>query len=129
MQYDIMVWKFWLFYVNPWEKWDWLNAHDSASLSDSNTKLDEKSNPIMQFTWLLDKNWKEIYEGDIVSVSNKYLKNSKPEDYEIKQVQLNNQRWCWNYYLNENDLHWNVWIYDAVEIIWNIYENPELLNK
>lgn len=25
---------------------------------------------LMQFTWLLDKNWKEVYESDIITVIN-----------------------------------------------------------
>ena len=66
---------------------------------------------IMQFTGLLDKNGKEIYEGDIVQ----YLFAGKKV---VREVYWNEVNFCWTP-LNQNSLD--------MEIIGNIYENPDLL--
>ena len=90
---------------------------------------------IMQFTGLLDKNGKEIYEGDILLEKNcrvwrEYTKDdgtkwskmtNKTEDrlyqvfYDEKTCQFTTNRgWLWT-------------LSNLTEVIGNIYENPELL--
>lgn len=77
---------------------------------------------LTQFTGLLDKNGKEIYEGDIVKYS---LDNVEPEngktDY-IENVTLEGGCFCVDGYTP---------LYAAIdwdlEVIGNIYETPELL--
>ena len=65
----------------------------------------------LQYTGLKDKNGKEIYEGDILSVSEDY-------NQDIKLV----MEW------HEDSGSWtNYGPRTAFEIIGNIYENPELL--
>ncbi len=67
--------------------------------------------PLMQFTGLLDKNGKEIYEGDIV----------KFPDNHNQEIKFDEMTTSFTY-----GQRWNV---KAVEVIGNIYENPELLSK
>lgn len=80
-----------------------------------------ESEKIMQFTGLLDKNGKEIYEGDIVTFS---------DAIENKKVVIEYIAPSFRYTVHGGKVDgitfdligWSTW-----EIIGNIYENPELL--
>jgi len=68
---------------------------------------------VMQFTGLLDKNGKEIYEGDIVRGQHKII-----GDWTAKVDFLATGIWFGGAKFSEVENY---------EIIGNIYENPELL--
>ncbi len=75
--------------------------------------LSEKREILMQFTGLLDKNGKEIYEGDIVSWNDKKAR-----------VIFSNGKFTADIHGKFEVTNWN-----SCEIIGNIYENPNLLLK
>ena len=73
----------------------------------------------MQYTGLKDKNGKEIYEGDIFHIgSKKILYVVEWIDCGLKGRQIKNISWIGLDY-------WK----DDIEVIGNIYENPELMEE
>lgn len=83
-------------------------------LSDFTDSVDRVE--LMQFTGLIDKNKKEIYEGDIIQKENKnYIVTWDDGSFGI----FRNGDWA-DYLLGHCG---------SSEVIGNIYENPELLNK
>lgn len=80
---------------------------------------DFKDIELMQYTGLKDKNNKEIYEGDIFHIgSKKILYVVEWIDCGLKGRQIKNKSWIGLDY-------WK----DDIEVIGNIYENPELLEE
>ena len=79
---------------------------------------------ILQWTGLLDKNDKEVYEGDIIRIK------PNPKDYGgykghnyIELVFWNDEEACYDIAI---DRTWLL-LKSDIEIIGNIYENPELM--
>lgn len=83
-----------------------------------------------QFTGLLDRNGKEIYEGDIITVKGGYPRvvlwdkmmwALMPTEYYHDEV-------FWVMNLQHPGVDWWEEFADEFEIIGNIYDNPDLLN-
>lgn len=79
---------------------------------------------VMQYTGLKDKNGKEIYEGDICKF-NHYSKDR------IEAVYFISGGFTFGSYidLRHSQIDQYKEVRDSIEIIGNIYENPELINK
>jgi hypothetical protein len=99
----------------------------SISGSDNRTQVDPDDCEIMQYTGIKDKNDKEIYEGDILLI----------DDGDLEQYK-SVVRWNAGGLIadcptgNDYDITLVGWLFDSrvetIEVIGNIYENPELLN-
>lgn len=96
--------------------------------------LDVYPETVGQFTGLIDKNGKQIFEGDILKIARKsdgigtyYI---PPLDYPVNvAVRWDLTGWTWEtlckdkYYIHFPD----AWCHFACEVIGNIHDNPELL--
>lgn len=141
MEYNVTVGSFGNFYVNPMSKGDGLDEKDTASLTPFNTILPPET-PIMQYTGIKDMCNEEIYEGDVVAVTdedNKFvIKYGKiirnVVSYDGKQIlpleingfyfeALDNKKAYFSITNNTCGEHGlqRTWI------LGNKYENPELL--
>jgi len=105
-------------------------------------ELHETKYIIQQYTGLKDKNGKGVYEGDIVKINRCYIRpfvNEKQQiDYKFiddGEVEVGQVLWGWNtqkYLVSyEHIRHDDIEDFDKpshrVEVIGNIFENPELL--
>ena len=75
---------------------------------------------LMQYTGLKDKNGKEIYEGDIVYII--------PED-ETGVIEWDNESARYIVIYDNIITDFDNWYGKDLEVIGNIYDNPELLEK
>ena len=82
------------------------------------TNVDEET--IGQYTGLKDKNGKEIFEGDIVYII--------PED-ETGVIEWDNERVRYIVIYDNIITDFDNWYGKDLEVIGNIYDNPELLEK
>lgn len=80
-------------------------------------RLNELGDPVMQFTGLLDKNGKEIYEDDVVEIDLVGKCRVVYLDHSMKF-----------YFQTLEDFNGQfVASVDKINLIGNVYENPELL--
>lgn len=112
MEYNIMAGFLGAFYVQG------MDEKDAACMSPFNTKYYPET-PVMQFTGLLDKTGKEIYEGDIIKAGEDKMLLRWSEVY--ASFVLRKEGWAFSHFFGEACSP------EDCEIIGNIHENPELL--
>lgn len=104
--------------INIWGDGDiWLErrAKDDGDVIDT-IVADNGKAIIEQFTGLHDRTGKEIYEGDVI----KYYYYNREDDYGEGQDVVVYSDCAFNVSPNHNK---------QIEVIGNIHENPELVNK
>lgn len=101
-----------------------ISDHDDINLM----MVDVNPDTVGQFTGLEDNNGKEIYEGDILDCT-VFDFNGNDKQYRVKI------EWCYTefcgFVIGKGGVWWNLHFLweqdDEIEVIGNIYDNPELL--
>ena len=126
MEHRVVAGQLGSFYVEG------LDPKDSACMSPFNTIYGPQT-PIMQFTGLLDKNGKEIYEGDILSFA-VFDYNGNDTQYKgcIVFAEAGWQLWKspQSEFYGADGAFQLGWVHpqdEEIEVIGNIHEHPEHL--
>ena len=96
-----------------WVEGDLLHGYSGFGITNryyAGSSFEVVPETVGQYTGLTDKNGKKIFEGDIVNISND----------EIFEVKYEDGGFTAGLFLGD-------WDYGHVEVIGNIYDNPELM--
>lgn len=109
--------------------YDWGISNDNGTGNDKNYG----NGVLMQYTGLKDKFGKEIYEGDVVKeivLNYDYDEIDNPNVPRYKERVSKIVYRHHGFWVDDEDFGWegeNLWEWGNLEIIGNVYENPELL--
>lgn len=81
--------------------------------------------PLMQYTGLKDKNGVEIYEGDIVRITHPFKDREWVGEIEYDRYAFGGKGFYFTHFDTPGDLFSEGT--DYIEVVGNIYENPDLL--
>lgn len=85
---------------------------------------------LLEYTGLLDKNGKEVYEGDIIIGWDSGLTTKAVLKFGTGTYDSGHYRFTGFYFDDiEEDFAKNSWNIELMEVVGNIYENPELLKN
>ena len=84
---------------------------------------------LMQFTGLQDENGVDIYEGDIINLSYEYFDGHFRDNEIVGKVYFEDSSFRMSYKKYDEIREWRIDEPEilSIEVIGNIYENPELL--
>lgn len=114
------------------EKLDTIRSHSALNYDHVDGgiwEVDADDCVVMQSTGLHDKNGEEIFEGDIVKWGSWHVKSAMARHEKLKKINVvvwNQRKGSWQ---TDHDDVWEVGIYSDIEVIGNIWENPDLLPK
>jgi uncharacterized phage protein (TIGR01671 family) len=122
----------WIIFTSDNQTLSWDKIKNDGTIHPFNNPYFQQQLHISQFTGLKDKNGKEIYESDILKISwsewstRGYLQSSDMtnEYEEIVTVKYKAPNFC---FFLKNGKQTNLRNSATVEVIGNIYENPNLL--
>lgn len=101
-------------------------AHCIPHLKDIRRILNTEKNPLMQYTGIKDSAKKEIYEGDILQFEHDGEKLCAGAVKWREEVAI----WAVDIGIGLTTIEpEDAWVPDAYEVIGNIHESPELLDK
>jgi len=113
--------KFRAWIKNKMKQWDLEFFSDMSPVTGYGSEFPDKDDPeiiLMQFTGLKDKNGKDVWEGDLIKYYNDILIVEYDESTASFQMGFS------SFVLDQE-----VCSYDDIEVIGNIYENPELIKR
>jgi len=96
---------------------------------------DKLKQEILQFTGLIDKSGREIYEGDIVNFTVPgHAHGPESEDYKNHLVKWDEAQACWGFWSNGIEPYSYTIPGDRIDVAsfkvaGNMFENPELLKS
>lgn len=100
--------------------WFFINQFDEPTIFSAEGARKVSLESVGQFTGLLSKSGKEIYEGDITKVNPKI-------GNEVYQVQWNGTDSRWQAWRKLGYINMDIHAAERSEVIGNIWENPELV--
>lgn len=92
----------------------------ALSINRQIVSLVERDFILMQFTGLHDKNGKEVFESDIVEITDTFHTYPVAIKWDVKRAR-------WSFDVREPECYGDLDEWTNMEIIGNIYSNPELL--
>ena len=103
-----------------WVVGNLLTEGGTAAIHNGKFPVEVVPETVGQFTGLTDKNGKEIYEGDIATDG---------ENIYTVEFSMWSYAFVWNKHGSQNNFHFEKGDNQEMELVGNIYDNPELRTK